>query len=137
MDPTLYAEYRSGLAAMGRVEWTALKDKLCGNNPAETLALFKDYVAAWLERQRADEELEEFTGYAGPDTRRLAENYAEQTRLMNVSRYALRTERQAHYDLSVAVLGKEQVYWADPAEDTDSDTDDETEEWNYDDETDE
>jgi hypothetical protein len=131
MDPTLYAEYRSGLAAMGRVEWTALKDKLCGNNSAETLALFKDYVAAWLERQRADEELDEFAGYAGPDTRRLAENYAEQTRLMNVSHYALRTERQTYYDLSVALLG-DGVFWADPADDSD----DETEEWNYEDETD-
>ena len=56
--------------------------------------------------------------------------------MRNGSRYGLRTERQAHYDLSVAVLGKEQVYWADPAEDTESDTDDETEEWNYDEDPD-
>jgi len=130
MDPTLYNEYRSGLAAMGRVEWTALKDKLCGNNPAETLALFKDYVAAWLERQRADEELEEYIEYRGPDTTLQMECWTRQKGLMNVSRYALRTERQTYYDLSVAVLGDD-VFWANPAEDSD-----ETEEWNYEDETD-
>ena len=130
MDPILYAEYRSGLAAMGRSEWTALKDKLCGNNPAETLALFKDYVAAWLERQRADEELEEYIEYSGPDTTLHMECWARQKGLMNVSRRALRTERQTHYDLSLAVLGDD-VFWTNPAEDTD-----ETEEWNYDEDND-
>ena len=133
MDPILYAEYRSGLSAMGRGEWTALKNKLCGNNPDETLALFKNYVTAWLERQRADEELEEYIEYHGPDMTLQMECWARQKGLMKVSRYALRTERQTYYDLSVAVLGDD-VFWANPADDTDSE--DETE-WNYNEETDE
>ncbi len=131
MNPTLYAEYRSGLDAMGRGEWVALKNKLCGNNPDETLVLFKNYVAAWLERQRADEELEEYIEYRGPDTTLHMECWERQKGLMNVSHYALRTERQTYYDLSVAVLGDD-VFWANPAEETDTD-----DELNYTEDTDE
>lgn len=109
MDPAIYAVYRSGLDALGQTEWAALKKNLCGDNSAEVLTLFKDFVSAWLERQRADEELEEYEGYAGPDTRLLMETYAEETRLMNEARYALRTQKQTYYDLQVAVYGKENV----------------------------
>ena len=103
MDPTLYAEYRSGLDTMGQGEWTALKEHLCGEKSAQVLALFKDFVNAWTVRQQADEALEDFTGYAGPDTRRLMENYAEHTRLLNESRYALRHQKLTYYDLASAI----------------------------------
>jgi hypothetical protein len=103
MDPTLYAEYRTGLDSLGQTEWAALKEHLCGEKSAEVLVLFKDFVKAWLEREQADEALEDFTGYAGPDTRRLMENYAEQTRLLNESRYALRHQKMAYYDLASAI----------------------------------
>ena len=124
MDPTLYAEYRSGLDTMGQGEWAALKEHLCGNNSAEVLVLFKDFVKAWVERQKADEALEEFTGYAGPDTRRLIENYAEQTRLLNESRYALRHQKLAYYDLASAIHGDEYPFARPEYSDSDSDDSD-------------
>jgi hypothetical protein len=103
MDPTIYAEYRAGLDTIGQGEWAALKEHLCGEKSAEVLALFKDFVKACTARQQADEALEDFTGYAGPDTRRLMENYAEQTRLLNESRYALRRQNLTYYDLASVI----------------------------------
>jgi hypothetical protein len=119
MDPEIYAEYRAGMDSLGQTEWVALKKNLCGNNSLEVLALFKRFVTAWLERQRADEELEEFTGYTGPDTRLLMETYAEQTRLLNEARYAMRTQKLTYYDLQVAVYGKENVPMAPEYSDDD------------------
>lgn len=115
--PTVYAEFQAGLEAMGQREWPAVKAKL---GDPDVRLLFKDYVKAWLERQRADEELEEHTGYGGPNTQRLVQCWAEQKRLMRNCRFTKWIEVQTYRDLSIAVYGEENVYWeAEDHEDSD------------------
>ena len=113
MDPTIYTEYRSCLASMGHVEsdWgPSLKENLCGNNSAEVLELFKVFVAAFLERKRADAEKMTYLspgrpGYVEPFHPPVESE--EYTHLLNECACTLRTQKQAYYDLAVVIDGKE------------------------------
>ena len=111
LSSEILGEYYGLVQALGRREWLDVKKKLGGEDSAKVMEAFKTYVKAWLARQKADEELEEYTGYAGPDTRRLMDCWAEQTRLMHDSRYAIRLQSATFYDLEVALYGKENVIW--------------------------
>lgn len=111
LSSEMLGEYYGLVNALGRREWLDVKRKLGGEDSAKVMEAFKTYVKAWLARQKADEELEEYIGYAGPDTRRLMDCWAEQTRLMHDSRYAMRLQSVTFYDLEVAVYGKENVIW--------------------------
>ena len=76
-------EYKQALTALGKDEWQALKEKLCSKDAEEVLQLIQDYVAAFLERHAADQELEEFEDYGGPSTPNLVGSWAERRRLMD------------------------------------------------------
>lgn len=120
MDPTIYSEYRSCLVSMGHVEtdWgPSLKENLCGNNATEVLALFKVFVAVFLERKRANQALLNYTapnnpGYVEPFQTR-AET-AEYMRLKNEFDCAVRTQIQKYYDLAIVIDGKEPYPRPDP-----------------------
>jgi len=125
LSSELLSEYRGLLETIGKNDWPALKQKLAEDKTV--IVLFRNYVTAWLERQKADEELDEFSGYGGPNTSKLVQSWAERTRLMNECRYALRDEKATYRELVVAVYGEENVYWEketyEDSDDYDSDDD--------------
>ena len=127
LSSELLGEYRGLLNAIGQREWMDVKRKLLGKDSTQVMELFKIYVSAWLARQKADEELEEYTGYAGPDTRLLMDCWAEQTRLMHESRYAMRLQRATYRDLAVALHGEANVFCVEEFSDSDDDWDEQAE----------
>lgn len=96
-------EYKEVLSFSRRKEWSALKEKLSGENAARVSSAAQNYIDACLERKRASDADNAYRYYMPKDMQELQDRRVEQRRLHKEYLRAERVQSKMYDDLILVV----------------------------------
>ena len=104
-----WREYRKAMRLLGRDEWPLLLKMLSDTDADVVLEALECYVAAFVDRKAADEEVDQYRYTVTTTTRELQESWAEIARLRKELRHTTWVQDITYRDLMILMLGEETV----------------------------